>query len=46
MPPFMNGLPDDTSLTWSPVVGARLAKVIGGADSALKKPNRLGCPKA
>ena len=40
------GLPDDTSLTWSPVVGARLAKVIDGAGSALKKPNRLGCPKA
>ncbi|MFM9139646.1 MAG: hypothetical protein ACKOTH_03715, partial [Solirubrobacterales bacterium] len=40
------GLPDDTSLTWSPLVGAQLKKVVDGAGSALKKPNRIGCPAA
>ena len=37
---------DDTSLTWSPEVGARLKKIFDGAGSALKKPNRQGCPAA
>ena len=40
------GLPDDTSLTWSPLVGAQLKKIFDGAGSALKKPNRIGCPAA
>lgn len=40
------GLPDDTSLTWSPTVGAQMKKIIDGAGSALKKPNRVGCPAA
>ena len=40
------GLPDDTSLTWSPLVGAQMKKIIDGAGSALKKPNRIGCPAA
>lgn len=40
------GLPDDVSLTWSPTVGARLASIFNGASTALKKPNRIGCPAA
>ena len=38
------GLPDDDALTWSPLVGAQLKKTFDGAGSALKKPNRIGCP--
>ena len=38
------GMADDTSLTWSPKVGAQLRKIIDGAGSALKKPSRAGCP--
>lgn len=40
------GLADDTSLTWSPLVGAQMKKIIDGAGSALRKPNRIGCPAA
>ena len=38
------GLPDDSSLTWNSDVGAQLAKIFNGASTALKKPNRVGCP--
>ena len=40
------GLADDTSLTWSPTVGAQMKKILDGASTALRKPNRIGCPAA
>ena len=36
--------PDNTALTWNAGVGKWVQKAIDGAGTALKKPNRVGCP--
>lgn len=38
------GAADDTALTWNPAVGAVLTAEIDKAGTALKEPNRAGCP--
>lgn len=40
------GIPDRTALTWNPKVGEVLVRAFDGADTALTKPNRVGCPAA
>lgn len=37
-------LADETALTWNSEVASDLAKSIAGADKALKKKDRIGCP--
>jgi hypothetical protein len=36
--------PDNTALTWNAGVGKWVKQAIDGAGTALKKPNRVGCP--
>jgi triacylglycerol lipase len=38
------GAADDTALTWNPDVAATLQHAIDTAGTALKEPNRVGCP--
>jgi len=38
------GAADDTAITWNPAVGAVLTAAIDRAGTALKGPNRIGCP--
>jgi len=38
------GAADDTAITWNPTVGAVLTAAIDRAGTALKGPNRIGCP--
>lgn len=38
------GLPDDTGITWNQQVNGWLLDAIRNSSTALKKPNRVGCP--
>lgn len=40
------GAADNTALTWNADVAGMVRGAIDGAGSALKKPNRIGCPAA